>query len=71
MGTGSTPIESPGDLEAVLEARPAAMAAYRRLAPSHRREYLEWIDEAKRPETRQRRIEKTVGMLDDQESAER
>jgi len=29
----------------------------------HRREYLKWITEAKRPETRKERIEKTVKML--------
>jgi uncharacterized protein YdeI (YjbR/CyaY-like superfamily) len=33
------------------------------LAPSHRREYLKWIDEAKRPATRKGRIEKTIKML--------
>ncbi len=29
-------------------------------APSHRREHLKWINEAKRPETRTRRIQKTI-----------
>ena len=28
---------------------------------THRREYVEWVEEAKRPETRVRRIAKTVG----------
>jgi uncharacterized protein YdeI (YjbR/CyaY-like superfamily) len=32
-------------------------------APSHRREHLKWITEAKQPETRKRRIEKTVKTL--------
>jgi len=31
--------------------------------PSHRREYLKWISEAKKPETRERRIQKTMKML--------
>jgi len=31
--------------------------------PSHRREYLKWIGEAKKPETRQKRMEKAVQML--------
>jgi uncharacterized protein YdeI (YjbR/CyaY-like superfamily) len=31
--------------------------------PSHRREYLKWITEAKRPETRRERIKKAVKML--------
>jgi uncharacterized protein YdeI (YjbR/CyaY-like superfamily) len=32
-------------------------------APSHRREHLKWINETKRPETRKRRIQKTIKML--------
>ena len=31
--------------------------------PSHQREYLKWIAEAKRPETRKKRIQKAVKML--------
>jgi uncharacterized protein YdeI (YjbR/CyaY-like superfamily) len=31
--------------------------------PSHQREHLKWINEAKRPETRQTRIKKTMIML--------
>ena len=31
--------------------------------PAHRKEYLKWIDEAKKPETRKARIEKTIQML--------
>ncbi|MCY4369845.1 MAG: YdeI/OmpD-associated family protein [bacterium] len=53
----------PDDLAAALESEPVALASYRRLPPSHRHEYLEWIDEAKRPQTRRRRIEKTIRML--------
>jgi len=33
--------------------------------PSHRREHLKWIAEAKRPETRKQRIQKAVKMLSD------
>ena len=32
-------------------------------APSHRREHLKWINEAKRLETRKLRIQKTIIML--------
>jgi uncharacterized protein YdeI (YjbR/CyaY-like superfamily) len=32
-------------------------------APSHRREHLKWINEAKQTETRKRRIQKTIKML--------
>ncbi len=34
-------------------------------AVSHRREYLKWIAEAKRPETRKSRIQKAMKMLSD------
>ncbi|HTS17100.1 MAG TPA: YdeI/OmpD-associated family protein [Verrucomicrobiae bacterium] len=30
---------------------------------SHRREYLKWISEAKRPETRKERIRKSIAMI--------
>ena len=40
----------------VLATCPAAQATFDRLAPSHRREYLEWITEAKREDTRAKRI---------------
>ena len=33
------------------------------LATSHRREFVRWVEEAKRPETRQRRIDGTCAMV--------
>jgi len=56
-------IEIPADLAAALAAAPEAQAAFNRLAPSHRREYVQWIEEAKRPETRTRRIAETLKKL--------
>ena len=41
----------------------AAKAAWEKLAPSHRREHVKAIDEAKKPETRARRIERALAML--------
>ena len=37
---------------------------------SHRREYLKWIGEAKKPETRAARIEKTLAMLAERRAKE-
>jgi uncharacterized protein YdeI (YjbR/CyaY-like superfamily) len=54
---------TPADLTAALAKSPKAKAAFDALAPSHRREYTKWIEESKRPETRARRIEKTVAAL--------
>ena len=53
----------PDDVAAALAAVPTADEAFRALPPSHRREYLDWIAEAKKPETRRTRIEKTVQMV--------
>ena len=49
------------DIESALAAAPAARVLFDRLPPSHRREYLLWVNEAKRPETRARRI---AGMIE-------
>lgn len=39
-----------------LAAAPAAQAHFHAFAPSHRREYVEWVNAAKRDDTRARRI---------------
>ena len=53
-------IPVPADLKAALAKDPKAKAAFDAFSPGCRREYLEWIVEAKRPETRARRIETTL-----------
>jgi len=50
------PIEEPLEFTAALKKDKAASAAYGAMSPSCQREYAEWIAEAKRPETRERRI---------------
>jgi hypothetical protein len=50
----------PQDLAAALATDPAAKAAFAKLSFTHRREYVEWVEEAKRPATRSRRIAATV-----------
>jgi hypothetical protein len=54
---------APDDLRAALATHPAAGERFERLQPTHQREYIEWIDEAKRPATRARRIAATVERL--------
>jgi len=53
----------PAYLKEGLRRDPAAWAAFERLAPSHRRNYVLWIDSAKREETRQRRIAEAIARL--------
>jgi hypothetical protein len=56
-------VEIPPELEAVLTA--GTRAAFDALAFTHRREYAEWVGEAKRPETRARRAARAAEMLRD------
>jgi uncharacterized protein YdeI (YjbR/CyaY-like superfamily) len=56
-------LETPRELEAALAASPAARAAFDGFPPGARREYVEWVVEAKRPETRDRRIAQAVEWL--------
>jgi hypothetical protein len=53
----------PDELRAALDADPVANAAWERLAPSHRREHANAVADAKKPETRARRVEKTLEAL--------
>jgi uncharacterized protein YdeI (YjbR/CyaY-like superfamily) len=54
------PAETPDDLRDALAASPAAGATFEAFPPSCRREYVEWIVEAKRPETRAKRLAQAV-----------
>lgn len=54
------PLEMPADLAEALAASSAAQACYDRFPLGQKREYLEWVMEAKRPETRARRIAQAV-----------
>ena len=56
-------VEVPAPLVEALAADEAAAAAFGRLSYTHRREYARWIDEAKRDETRARRVSQAVEML--------
>ena len=53
----------PAPLAAALKANPAANVQFTKFSPSHRREYIEWITEAKRDETKQKRIGTAVEWL--------
>jgi len=53
----------PPDLADALRGRPAAARTLAAFPPSHRKDYIEWITAAKRPETRARRIATTLAWL--------
>jgi len=55
----------PTDLREALAAASKANAHWAALTPIARRDFISWIDSAKQPETRRRRIEKACSMLAD------
>lgn len=55
--------KTPADLTAVLKKNPKAAATFENFTNSCRREYIEWIVEAKKDETRARRLAQTIAQL--------
>ncbi|HZN22297.1 MAG TPA: YdeI/OmpD-associated family protein [Gaiellaceae bacterium] len=60
LDTEPRTVEVPRDLRAALDREPESARAFDRMSFTHRREYVEWVEEAKRPETRARRVAGTV-----------
>jgi uncharacterized protein YdeI (YjbR/CyaY-like superfamily) len=56
-------VEVPEALASALAADPEAQAKFDALAFTHRKEYARWIAEAKREETRVRRVEQALEMI--------
>ena len=63
LDTAERTVEIPPALAAALAGDAEAAAAYDQLAFTHRKEFARWIEEAKRDETRERRVAKAVEML--------
>src|SRR5512134_3210706 len=57
------PPKLPADLAAALRKRPKAKATYDAFPPSKKREYVEWITEAKQEATRARRLATAIEWL--------
>jgi hypothetical protein len=58
-------VEVPADLSAALAEDPAAHDAFAAMSYTHRKEYVRWVEEAKKDETRAQRIATTVEMVRD------
>jgi hypothetical protein len=63
LDTAPREVVVPDALAGALAHDVAARAAFEALSYSHRKEYARWIDEAKRDETRERRLAKTLAKL--------
>ena len=59
-------ITVPDDVQKSLDNHPLALETYKKLSYTHQKEYINWILDAKRAETRLNRIEKMVHKLLDQ-----
>jgi hypothetical protein len=56
-------VDVPEDLQQALESNQQVKERFDRLSYTHRKEYVEWIEGAKKPETRANRIQKTIEMV--------
>ena len=65
LDTAPRVLEIPADFASALAAEPVAQAAFDRLSYSNKRRHTMPIEEAKTPETRARRVEKSVAALTD------
>ena len=50
----------PKDLQVEFDKNPIAFKNYNNFAPSYRKNYLQWLNQAKREETRKKRIEEII-----------
>jgi uncharacterized protein YdeI (YjbR/CyaY-like superfamily) len=53
----------PEDFKLLLEKDPEAQSAFEKLSYTHKKEYVQWIQSAKKTETREKRLQNTLGKL--------
>lgn len=63
LATEPAQVAVPDDLRAALAAEPDAHAFFDGLTASQKRGYTDWIEQAKQPETRQRRVAQSLDAL--------
>jgi hypothetical protein len=63
LDTAPRDVDVPAALATALDGDTVAGATFKALAYTHRKEYARWIEDAKRDETRQRRVEQALEML--------
>ena len=56
-------LDMPNDFDEALDAHVIARARFDKMSYSHQKEYVEWIEAAKKDETRARRIVKAVEQI--------
>jgi hypothetical protein len=56
-------VQVPEDLTRSLANNPPAQTLFNKLSYTHKKEHVQWVEQAKRLETRQHRIKKTIDLL--------
>ena len=56
-------VEIPDDFGKLLDQNPEVKAYFEGLSFTHRKEYVRWIVEAKKQETKEKRLQKAIEML--------
>ncbi len=59
------PANVPSYLSAALKKHPKASATFKKFSPSHKRDYIEWLTEAKTEATRERRLETAIAWMEE------
>ncbi len=57
-------LDIPPEFAKALARNEKAKETFDKLAPSYRKHYIAWISVAKRPETKKRRIEESIALLE-------
>ncbi len=63
LDTDARAVTVPADFSKALGKNKEAKDAFEKLSYSHQKQYVDWIESAKKPETRAGRIEKALTML--------
>ena len=63
LDTAERKVEVPAALAALLKQTPNAQERFDSSSYTHRKEFAQWIASAKRPETRESRLKRTIEML--------
>lgn len=66
--TKKEPLPVPDDLAAALRKNKEARKTFEAFSPSHQREYIEWVTEAKQQATRDKRLAKAIAWMSDGKS---
>jgi len=63
IGSAARSLELPADLNKLLRNNKTLLKFFESLSYAHRKEYIRWIKETKKDETRQARLKKTIEMF--------